>query len=571
MSVGQVKMFFARLGGRDIPLAYNWYDKFGFNSTYDSENKQYINYSGDPIYKHSLMDVLNNFENPISFTTSDKLGTLKSVSDISIVETKGNEEVKNIIITSVFWQKALKLFEYIYENQAEWKNVAESIQPSGEADYSCRGDEILRKNDSGIFDDVLSIYIPGTLVPKTVTSDILNNRILSYTIKLTNSKLTEEERNQDNGTISSNISLTVYLNPDTYISQGAEKNYAVYSYEDLSTPKDDKIDDSVLNIYDENGGAAKTEFQANIVDKITQILKTGKYKRVIRFCPTGGTTGSTFYIDKGKYGTKDGYSVLFTDETETEVINDDNMRDYGYNKPFYIFTSLDETEPISDSVLIGYIKNYIDSVMFPNAGTDTAQMVERNLRFPNLFVETIVSMYPIISNFEPGSNNNLRSPLDGKMLKAYLSKAGITDDQYEILYLGKAVYSGGSSQFTEIPIIASEHDTSSTSDHPITSRFPKFRPITSAVAEDNSDMDADTIILHDLCVLALSVLVGITEIEDISNKITINGVEYDFVSSLTDFKEIEGGYSQTEGGYINHSVQFNFKNIKYKIIDVSNN
>ena len=565
MALSQMKMFFARLGGRDIPLAYNWYDKFGFNSTYDPDSKEYTEY-GDPVYKHSLMDVMNNFDKPITFNTTDKLGTLKSVSDVSIVETKNNEDAKNIIISSTFWTKVLKLLETIYENQSEWRNVPVGTSTDN-VPFSCRGDEILRTDN--LFADVLSVYTEGSLVVNISSATTLNTRILSCELKVTNLKLSTDERNQDADTIANTISLNVYFNPDTYIIQGANRNYAVYSYEDLSNPTDDKIDDSQMNIYTNGENIAKTEFQAGIVDKITEILKTGKYKRVIRFCPTGGTSGTTFYINKGKYGKKDGRSVLFTDETETEEITEENRGDYGYNKPFYIFTSLDESQPLDDTTLVGYVKNYVDTVLYPDTITNTEQLVERNLRFPNMFVDTVVSVYPIITNFEPNSSSKLKSPIDGKTLFDFLKKADINDNQYEIFYVGKAVYSGGSTSLTEIPLIATEHDTSSTSDHPITSRFPTFRPITSATAEDNSDMDSDTIILHDLFVFALSVLLGISSIDDAQEKITINGTEYDFITGLTHFVEIQAGLSQTTAGNIDHSVEFTFKNIKYKFIEKS--
>ena len=563
MALSQIKMFFARLGGRDIPLAYNWYDKFGFNSTYDDASKEYTDY-GDPIYKHSLMDVMNNFDKPITFNTVDQLKTLKSVSDVSIVETKNNDDAKNIIISSTFWTKVLKLLEYIYENQADWRNVPVGASTNN-VPYSCRGDEILRTNS--LFADVFSVYTEGSLVVNISSSTTLNTRILSCELKVTNTKLNTDERNEDADTIANTISLNVYFNPDTYIIQGANRNYAVYSYEDLSNPKDDKIDDSQLNIYTNGENIAKTEFQAGIVDKITEILKSGKYKRVIRFCPTGGTSGTTFFINKGKYGKRDGRSVLFTDETMTEEITKENCADYGYNKPFYIFTSLDESQALDDTTLVGYIKNYIDTNLFPDTITNTEQLVERNLRFPNLFVDTVVSVYPIISNYEPNSSSKLKSPLDGKTLSTFLKKCDINDDQYEIFYLGKAVYSGGSSSLTEIPLVATEHDTTSTSDHPITSRFPTFRPISSATAEDNSDIDSDTIILHDLCVFALSVLLGISSIDDIQEKITINGTEYDFITGLTHFTEIEAGRSQVTAKDIDHTVEFTFKNIKYAFID----
>ena len=563
MALSQMKMFFARLGGRDIPLAYNWYDKFGFNSTYDPDSKEYTEY-GDPVYKHSLMDVMNNFDKPITFNTTDKLGTLKSVSDVSIVETKNNEDAKNIIISSTFWTKVLKLLETIYENQSEWRNVPVGTSTDN-VPFSCRGDEILRTDS--LFAVVLSVYTGSSLVVNISSATTLNTRILSCELKVTNLKLSTDERNQDADTIANTISLNVYFNPDTYIIQGANRNYAVYSYEDLSNPSDDKIDDSQMNIYTNGENIAKTEFQAGIIDKITEILKTGKYKRVIRFCPTGGTSGTTFYINKGKYGKKDGRSVLFTDETETEEITEENRGDYGYNKPFYIFTSLDESQPLDDTTLVGYVKNYVDTVLYPDTITNTEQLVERNLRFPNMFVDTVVSIYPIITNFEPNSSSKLKSPIDGRTLFDFLKKCDINDNQYEIFYVGKAVYSGGITSLTEIPLIATEHDTSSTSDHPITSRFPTFRPITSATAEDNSDMDSDTIILHDLFVFALSVLLGISSIDDAQEKITINGTEYDFITGLTHFVEIQAGLSQNTAANINHSVEFTFKNIKYKFIE----
>ena len=555
MALSQMKMFFARLGGRDIPLAYNWYDKFGFNSTYDAESKEYTDY-GDPVYKHSLMDVMNNFDKPITFNTADKLGTLRSVSDVSIVETKNNEDAKNIIISSTFWTKVLKLIETIYENQSKWKDAPKNASTNN-VPYSCFGDETLRTDS--LFADVLSVYVEGSLVVNVSSATTLNSRILSCELKVTNLKLTTDERNQDADTIANTISLSVYFNPDTYIIQGANRNYAVYSYEDLVEPSD-KIDDSQMNVYTEDG-IAKTEFQAGIIDKITEILKTGKYKRVIRFCPTGGTSGTTFYINKGKYGMNDeGRNVLFTDETETEVITEENRGDYGYNKPFYIFTSLDESQPLDDTTLLGYVKNYVYTVLFP----DINQSVERNLRFPNMFVDTVVSIYPLITNFEPNSSSKLKSPIDGRTLFDFLKKCDINDNQYEIFYVGKAVYSGGNTSLTEIPLVATEHDTTSTSNNPITSRFPTFRPITSATAEDNSDMDSDTIILHDLFVFALSVLLGISSIDEAQEKITINGTEYDFITGLTHFAETQAGLSQTTAGETEHTVEFTFKNIKYK-------
>lgn len=572
MALSQMKMFFARLGGRDIPLAYNWYDKFGYNSAYDAESKEYKYGDGDPIYKHSLMDVMNNFDKPITFNVTDKLGTLKSVSDVCIAETKNNDDVKNIIPSSTFWTKVFKLLETIYESQATWRGAPRGTPTDG-TPYSCYGDEELRSGKTE-YSDISSVYVPGSLTVNISSSTILDTRILSCELKVTNANLSTDERSQDQDTIANIVNLTVYFNPDTYIIQGASRNYAVYSYEDLSDPQDDKIDDSEMRIYTNgNTNVAKTEFQAGIIDKITEILKGGKYKRVIRFCPNGGTSGTTFFINKGEYGvTPDGSkSVLYTDKTKTEIITEENYSEYGYNKPFYIFTSLDENEPLDDSTLLGYVKNYVNTVLFDDVISNTNQLVERNLRFPNMFVDTVVSIYPILTNYEGtgASSSNLKSPIGGKLLSDFLAKIPINDTNYEIFYLGKAVHGAGSSNLTEIPLIAREHDVSSvTANSPISSRFPAFRPITSA-NDSNTDMDSDTIILHDLLVCALSVLLGVSDIDEVQsiNTITIGGVQYDFITGLTNFKEIEAGQSQNSAAKIKHTVEFTFKNIKYEVID----
>jgi hypothetical protein len=149
-----------------------------------------------------------------------------------------------------------------------------------------------------------------------------------------------------------------------------------------------------------------------------------------------------------------------------------------------------------------------------------------------------------------------------------LDEAGITDNQYEIFYVGRSSYGAGNKEFAEIPLIATEHASTSTSALPITSRFPTFRPINSS-NDDNSDIDARTIVFHDLCILALSILMGLKEVSEIEvgTSITVNGIEYDLVTGLTNFTEIEAGYSEVDGISIKHTVQFTYNNIKYKFID----
>ena len=214
MALSSLKLFFARMGGRDIPLAYNWFDKFGFNSTYNPETGKF-EYDNGPIFNHSLMDVMNNFDDPINFNTVDILGLYKTVSDLTIVETADNTDAKSIIITSTFWTKVLTLLELIYENQAEWRGYPVGTSTDG-TPYTCRGDEILRTDPQ--FSEYANIYIKGSLQNVLSSTSDLNTRILSCSFKVTREPLTSTEKQEDAGTVADRVSIEAYFNPDTYIT-----------------------------------------------------------------------------------------------------------------------------------------------------------------------------------------------------------------------------------------------------------------------------------------------------------------------------------------------------------------
>lgn len=564
MALNTVKMFFTRFGGRDLPIAYNWFKNFGFDSTYDKKTEQYIDYTGDPIYSHSLMDVLNNFDTPISFTIDDILTGYKSTSDLAIVETANNDEAKTIVIKSKFWQKVMLLLELIYENQASWRGYAESSSTDG-VPYSCRGDEELRSSNQ-LYDEVKSIYKKGSLNVNVSASSKLNTRILSCSLVVEPSSEDRTENNGSGSNLANSITLEVYFNPDTFITTGTSANYKVYSYEDADSLTDTNIDDTEMKVYVD--GVATTEFDAKIVKILHEINKSGKYKRVIRFCPSGGKDGTTFFINAGTYQNVDGVGKLVN--SEGEEITPDEYDQYGYNKPFYIFTSLDESQELNTETIIKYIREYVSTELYPGDN----RILERNLRYPNLFTESTISIYPILSNKTASS---YKQPLDGTTLKAFLRTVGITNDFYEIFQVGKSIYGGGNVEYSKLSLVATENDDiSASSATPISSRYPTIRPIQSS-ADDNQDIADNAIVFHDLCILALSILIGDATVASVStdeNKtISIQHdsqvLSYDFVNAGLNLKEIQAGIDALSGQEVRHCVQFTYRNVTYKFYEVT--
>lgn len=565
MALNTVKMFFTRFGGRDLPIAYNWFKNFGFDSTYDKKTEQYIDYSGDPIYSHSLMDVLNNFDTPISFTVDDILAGYKSTSDLAIVETADNDEAKTIVIKSKFWQKVLLLLELIYENQSDWRGYAESSSTDG-TPYSCRGDEVLRGTDS-LYDEVRGIYKAGSLTVNVSASSKLNTRILSCSLIVVPTSDDKSENSGSGSTLANSITLEVYFNPDTFITSGTSANYKVYSYEDADSMTDTDIDDVNMKVYVD--GVATTEFDARIVKKLHEINKTGKYKRVIRFCPTGGKDGTTFFINNATYKVNDGKAGIFNEEGEE--ITAENMDQYGYNKPFYIFTSLDETQELNNETMIKYVREYVTNELYPG----DSRILERNLRYPNLFSESTVSIYPILTN---KTSDSYKAPIDGSTIQSFLRTVGITNNLYELFGIGRSTYGGGSKEYSKLTLLAVENDdVSASSSTPISSRFPTFRPIYSS-SDDNQDVADNAIVFHDLCILALSILIGDATVASVTiddNKtISIshgNQVsQYDFINAGLNLKEIQAGLDTQSGQEVRHCVQFTYRNVTYKFYEVAN-
>lgn len=558
-TLSNVKLFFARVGGKDLPISANWNNPFGYNYAPDPETG--VMTAGTAIYKHSMNDVLANFEAPVSVVHPNEMEDVKTVSDYIIAETSDNSNAQMINFNSEFWNTVVLLLELINTNEAEWRNSPEGSAVSGAA-YSCRGDEILRTADlytRGIYNKISEIYVPGSLTVSVSSAATLANRILRVEFSVTHQNSSDDTANE-----ASTIRIDCFYSPDLYISIGAKKNYAVYTYEDLDRTFNE-IDDSDANKnYITEDGLRTTEFDAAIVNKLHLLGKNGRYKSYRRFSESG-SEGRTFariggtLEDEIVNGVLTGRKIL-TGATETTQV-------------FYIFTSLDWDEMISDETLLQYIREYINN-KYP---TD-ADKVERNLRYPNLFSDTTIEIYPVINNkLKDGSG--YKNPVDGKTLTEFFNGIGKVMpygtagfEPWEMFYVG--AMNGLWARGMRIPLIAFESIESTVENNPITSRFPKYRPIDNI--SDHADIQAftETVRFHQLCAMALTALFGgytgdSAEFLAIYGEQTIDGTQNSdpvYTSDLNWAMDVARTDENTNTR-IPAYVQFTYKSVTYKFID----
>ena len=558
-TLSSVKLFFVRTGGKDLPVTSNWNEPFGYNYT---ENRDGQLEAGEAIFKHSINDVMNNFDAPITMVHKNEMSDERSVQDFMIFESADNVNVQMININSEFWNKVILLLELININESSWKE-APSTSISGEAAYSCRGDELLRTEDlytKGTYSGVSDIYVKGSLNVKVSSATNLKDRILRAEFSVTHPASTDDTANE-----ATTIRIDCYYNPDTYISIGVAKNYAVYTYEDLSYLAGkgglNTVDDSdTKKEYTKSSGEKTTEFDAAITAPIHELLKKGKYKSYRRY--SDGTSDGT--------GRTDCYigGVLEDIKNDDEVIigkklSNDAQR---ITQVFYIFSSLDADEVITTETQLAYIREYINS-KYP---TDDDK-IERNLRYPNLFSDTVVEIYPVISNKTNSGNKN---PIDGKTLTQFFNgigkvlpygSAGFTP--WEMFYVGSPASFNNS--FRQ-PLVAFESTESSFENYPIASRFPNYRPFDTI--EDDLAPYTETIRFHNLCIMALLDLFGEMSGQTIVTMFgdkTITG-ETDgdpiYTSDLNWMHQLST-IDENTGVRTPEYVQFTYKSVTYKFIN----
>ncbi|MBR1818107.1 MAG: hypothetical protein IJ772_04585 [Bacilli bacterium] len=558
-SLSNLKLFFARVGGKDLPISANWNNPFGYNYTEDADGKLT---AGEPIYKHSMNDVLANFETPVSVVHPNMMEDEKTVSDYLVAESSDNANAQMINFNSEFWNTVTLLLELININEAEWRNSPEGSAVSGAA-YSCRGDEILRTNDlytKGKYNAISNIYVPGSLNVTISSASTLSNRILRAEFSVTHATASDDTANE-----ASTIRIDCFYSPDLYISVGATKNYAVYTYEDLDDSYNE-IDDSDANKnYTVADGSKTTEFDAAITYKLHSLLNSGKYKSYRRYSESG-TEGRTFariggtLEDEVVNGVLTGKKILVGATETTQV--------------FYIFTSLTKDEAISDETLLQYIREYINS-KYPS----DADKVERNLRYPNLFSDTVIEIYPAINN-KVKDGSGYKNPIDGKTLTEFFNGIGKVltygtagFEPWEMFYVG--AMNGLWSQGMRIPLVAFESIESTVENNPITSRYPKYRPIDNIA--DHPDLSAytETIRFHQLCGAALSFLFGGHNgdsayfIAHYKDTLTIDGIE-GAEPLITDDLNWDYDIARTDENTNTKTpayVRFTFKSVTYKFID----
>lgn len=558
-SLSNVKLFFVRTGGKDLPISSNWSEPFGYNYT---ENRDGQLEAGEAIFKHSITDVLNNFDKPITMVHKNELNDEKTIQDFLIFESSDNLNTQMININSEFWNKVVLLLELININEATWREVPSS-SVIGEAPYSCRGDELLRTEElynSGTYGAVSDIYVKGSLNVSISSATALKDRILRAEFSVNHPASTDDTANE-----ASTIRIDCYFNPDTFINIGASKNYTVYTYEDLSylAGRDGlgEIDDSDANkLYTKPNGTRSTEFDAGIVNPIHEILKKGKYKSYRRYSDgTVDGTGRTDCFIGGRVEDvedNDGYVIGKRLSSDAERIT----------QVFYIFTSLDEDEIITNETMLTYIREYINA-KYP---TDEDK-IERNLRYPNMFSDTVVEIYPVITN----KNNNIaKNPIDGRTLSQFFNGIGkvmtsgtVGFAPWEMFYVGSpATFANSYRQ----PLIAFENTDSSFENCPISSRFPNYRPFD--FIDESISSYTEMIRFHNLCIMALTDLFGEMSGETIvalfGDKTITGEVGADPVYTADlNWTHQMATVDENTGSRNPEYVQFTYKSVTYKFIN----
>lgn len=494
-----LKLFFVRTGGKDLPSTSNWNKPFGYNP----KVVKGVTTLGEPIFKHSISEVLSNFETPITMVHKNVMEDVKTVQDLLIIESFNNENVQMMNINSEFWNLIVEMMEFINVNESEMiKKPTKNKPTKGGPDFTCYGDQLFRcecsPEENNLYSKFTEVYEAGSL-QVTSSGDLkLEGRVqrAEFSVKHLPKYVAGDSANE-----SDTIRIDCYFDPDKYIAIGFNKNYAVYSYEDLSYMRDSVGDPTQIDDFKKewilNKSIEKTtEFDAGLIYPVFKILSGGRFKRYIRFAESDNGGGRTDGFIGGKF---------VKEEKPDGSIEEKIVGGKAICYVFYIFSSLDEDEPITNDMLIGYIREYVEK-KYPE-DSDKAEM---RARYPNLFGDSTIEIYPVVNNTTNGrESGNPKNPADPGALEEFFKDNGLGSfgagpghRYWEIFYVGSPEDFNNS--FRQ-PLIALEQN-GSFNKYPITKRFPRFRPF-DTVPKD-IEAYADTIRFHNLVIMALNDLFG---------------------------------------------------------------
>lgn len=422
-----VLLFYSKIGGTDRPLNSDINSPFGWDI--DSTG----NATG-PVFNYSINEVEKAFvkvreltreaiyeSGSNGFSNEDKTNLInqalvetgKSTKYSVDYSTQGLEDA-NPSSDSV-WAAIFNVLEWVGANQAtangtRWSNS--SSECINTADCALTQSKAEGSNIDGSNPYVVSDYIAHSI---TIYSSSHEGRIAYITFKVRN-------RDDNNDT----VNVTAYFDADAFVERSTNVNYAVYRYEDLN-------DDSTID---------SSEFDSQIVNKIFEITKTGKYK-----------TYSSISIVK-----------RLSDEVYTQ-------------EQFFIFSSLATT--LTTATMLEQIKQYL-----LNTGLGESYL---SYTYPELFGQNTIQIVPIwdnqITTKDAGSQDVFPLSLEKLVstLQSFNKSVTPGDAGYspsEIFYIGPGSGWTPSVDVSFIlPLLAIEQSGNSGVTNPISARFPDYQPI----------------------------------------------------------------------------------------------
>lgn len=424
-----ILMFYYKSGSKDYPLNADPNAAFGYD----------VNSVGEvvkgPIFKYSMNEVEKAFvkvrhlqkeaiyesgNNGFVNIGDDKTNLVNN----ALVETGSStkysvdystQDLETADVKQQIWTDIFSILEWLYANQASANGNRWSSAP----------DSCINTADCAFMSDVAAGSSVHGSNPYKITNYVEHSiQIFPSTKEGRISYVKFSVKNNDNS--GEAVTVTAYFDADAWVERSTNISYAVYRYEDLNN--DSTIDDS--------------EFDTQIVNKIFEISKTGKYK----------TYSST--------------------SVRKRISNDNYVQEQ-----FFVFSSL--ANQLTSATMIEQIKQYLLGLGYGESLL--------NYTYPDLFGQNTILIVPVWDNQINTKDSGLIDvyPLSLRKLNSVLVSLGKSISEADAAYSPTEIfYIGPGAGWTPsvnvnfiLPILAIEQSTQSGVINPISARFPNYQPL----------------------------------------------------------------------------------------------
>lgn len=431
-TLSNVLLFYYKIGSKDYPLNTDPNSKFGYD--FDAQG----NLETTPVFSYSINEVEKAFVD-VRHLTREAVYE----SDTNTGFTGIGDDTSNLVNNLLVENGSSSKYAFDYSAQgisnanpskdAVWQAIFNICEWLGANQSSANGNKWSGTNNSSCIntaDSALSSdYADGSSVEGSnpyKVSDYIKNSITIYQSSHTGriAYATFKVYNSDDN--NSVVNVTAYFDANAFVERSTNVSYAVYRYEDL----------------DNDSTISNSEFDSQIVNKLFEITKNGKYK-----------TYSSIIVQKR--------------------ISDDEYTD----EQFFVFSSLATT--LSSAVMLEQVKQYIQNLGLGetyNAYT-----------YPSLFGTNTIMIVPVWDNQITTSDNGSKDvhPISLAKIESTVTHLGFStksgDTTYhptELFYIGPgAGWTPSVDVSFIIPLLAIENNTGSGIVNPISARFPDYQPI----------------------------------------------------------------------------------------------